>query len=76
MKTASVGEVQKNFSTVISRISAGEELMITKRGKVVAKLSAVGPQNRLEWPDFMKDAIENRGIQASKLIQSEREERF
>ncbi|NQU66236.1 MAG: type II toxin-antitoxin system prevent-host-death family antitoxin [SAR324 cluster bacterium] len=76
MKTASVGEVQKNFAKVINRINAGEEIMITKRGKIVAKISAVSPQKKLQWPDFMKDAIRNKGIPTSELIQSNREERF
>jgi antitoxin (DNA-binding transcriptional repressor) of toxin-antitoxin stability system len=76
MKTASVGEVQKNFAKVIKRIDAGEEIMITRRGKIVAKISAVGPQEKIQWPDFMKDAVRSKGVSASKLIQSDREERF
>jgi antitoxin (DNA-binding transcriptional repressor) of toxin-antitoxin stability system len=39
MKTASVGEIQKNFAKVINDIKAGEEIMITKRGKIIAKIS-------------------------------------
>ncbi len=76
MKTASVGEVQKNFAKVINGVKAGEEILITKRGKIIAKISAFGPQEKLQWPDFMKNAIRNKGISTSKLIQLDREERF
>jgi len=76
MKTASVGEVQKNFAKVMNGIKAGEEILITRRGKIVAKISAVGPQEKLQWPDFMKDAIRCKGVSASELIQSNREERL
>ncbi len=76
MKTASVGEIQKNFAKVINRIKGGEEIMITKRGEIIAKITAVGPRKKLKWPDFMKNAIENKGKPTSEIIQSDREERF
>jgi len=33
MKTASVGEIQKNFSRILKEIKAGEEIAVTRRGK-------------------------------------------
>ncbi|MCK5232400.1 MAG: type II toxin-antitoxin system prevent-host-death family antitoxin, partial [Desulfobulbaceae bacterium] len=38
MKTASVGEIQKNFAKVLSGINNGQEIIITKRGKPVARI--------------------------------------
>jgi len=42
MKTASVGKIQKNFSQVLREIGAGEEIVVTKRGKPVAMIFAMG----------------------------------
>ncbi len=47
MKTATVGEIQKNFARVLRDIRAGEEITVTRRGKPVAKISALGPKARL-----------------------------
>ena len=38
VKTASVGEIQKNFARVLSGINDGKEIIITKRGKPVARI--------------------------------------
>ena len=49
MKTASVGEIQKNFAQVLQRIN---------------------------WPDFMKDAVIVKGKPISDIIIENRDERF
>ena len=46
MKTATVGEIQKNFSRILKEINTGEEIAVTKRGKPVAKLTALGPKKK------------------------------
>jgi prevent-host-death family protein len=43
MKTATVGEIQNNLSSILKEIKAGEEIAITKRGKPVAKIMDLGP---------------------------------
>ena len=75
MKTATVGEVQKNFSGVLTGIKAGEEITVTKRGKPVAKIMALGPRSQIEWPDFSSEAIELKGKSLSDIIVEAREER-
>ncbi len=50
MKTASVGEIQKNFSRILKEIKAGEEIAVTRRGKPVAKITALGPKKEIGWP--------------------------
>lgn len=75
MKTATVGEVQKNFSGVLKGIKAGEEITVTKRGKPVAKIMALGPRSQIEWPDFSSEAIELKGKSLSDIIVEAREER-
>ena len=76
MKTANVGEIQRNFAKVLQRIKAGEEVLVMKHGKVVGKFTSVGPQTRINWPDFMADAITVNGKPVSEMILEDREERF
>lgn len=76
MRTATVGEIQKNFGKILRDIHSGEEITIIKRGKPVAKLTALGPQKNIEWPEFNKTAIELKGKPASQLIIEDREDRF
>ena len=76
MKTATVGEVQKNFGKVLRAIHSGEEVTITHRGKPVAKLTALGPIMHIEWPEFYDEAVELHGKPTSKLVTDAREDRF
>lgn len=76
MKTATVGEIQKNFSKILKDIHLGEEITITKRGKTIAKLTALGPKKNIEWPDFNNEAIELKGKSTSQIVIEGREERF
>ncbi len=76
MQTATVGKIQKNFAKVLREINAGEEIIITKRGKPVARLTALGPGRHINWPDFFKEAIPAQGKTISELVVEEREDRF
>jgi prevent-host-death family protein len=76
MKTASVGEVQKNFGKILREIHAGEEITITRRGKPVAMLTALGPKSDIDWPDFYRDAIELKGKPVSEILIEDRKDRF
>ena len=76
MKTATVGEIQKNFSRILKEIKAGEEITVTRRGKPVAIITALGPKNEIDWPDFYNEAIELRGKSASEIVIEGREDRF
>jgi prevent-host-death family protein len=50
MTQISAEQARREFSTVLSRASAGEEIIITRRGKAIVKLSAAGSENR--FPDL------------------------
>ena len=76
MKTATVGEIQKNFSRILKEIKAGEEIVVTKRGQPVAKITALGPKKDIDWPDFYDEALEITGKPASEIVIEGREDRF
>ncbi|MCP4665399.1 MAG: prevent-host-death protein [Deltaproteobacteria bacterium] len=75
MKTATVGEIQKNFAKVLSGIHNGEEITIIKRGKPVARRVSLGPKSDIEWPDFYSEAIELKGKPLSEIVIEGREVR-
>ena len=76
MKTATVGEIQKNFAKVLNSINSGEEITITKRGKPVARVISLGPKDEIDWPDFYAEAIELKGKSASDIVIEGRNERI
>ncbi len=76
MKTATVGEIQKNFAKVLRGIRAGEEVTVIRRGKPVAKIAALGPKNEIDWPDFYHEAIHLEGAPISQIVSESREERI
>ena len=82
MKTASVREVQHNLAAVLEMVSGGQEIAVTKRGRVIARIvparRKTGP---VKWPDSAarmkrlgKDAA--RGTPPSRVIREVREERI
>ena len=76
MKTATVGEIQKNFAAVLKSIEAGEEVTVIKRGKAVARIIAIGPAKNPVWPDFNVQAVSLEGKPVSQILIDDRTERF
>jgi len=76
MKTATVGEIQKNFAAILKKIEAGEEVVVTKRGKPVARITTTGPKNNIDWPDFFAGAVDLEGKPLGEIVSQEREDRF
>ncbi len=76
MKHATVGDIQKNFSAVLKDLQSGEEILVVKRGKPVAKLTGLGPSEDIQWPDFVAEAVEPYGTSLSQTVIDEREDRF
>ena len=52
MKTASVAETKSRLSMLLSDIEAGEELVITRRGRPVARLVAEQPAVAFDWAEL------------------------
>jgi prevent-host-death family protein len=82
MKTATVRHVQHNFAAVLEAVRKGQEIAITKRGTVVARIvparKAKGP---ITWPDSaarMKRLGPRAatGTPASRIVREMRGERF
>lgn len=81
MKTVTVRDAQRMFADLLAEVERGETLEITRRGKVVARISPPFlPQD--QWPDF--EARQNAlfpdgpppGPPVSQLIIDAREDRF
>jgi antitoxin (DNA-binding transcriptional repressor) of toxin-antitoxin stability system len=82
MKTASVREVQHHFGKVLACVEGGEEVQITRRSKLVARLvpSGTASQASVSLPDFAARAraiwgTRPKGRSLSKAILEGREER-
>ena len=81
MRTASVREVQHNLAAVLDMVSRGQEIAVTKRGRVIARIvPARARTTRVEWPDSAarmkrlgRDAT--RGTPPSRIIRELRRER-
>jgi antitoxin (DNA-binding transcriptional repressor) of toxin-antitoxin stability system len=80
MRTASVYEVQHNFSKVLSWVNSGETVIIQRRNVPVAKLVPTEDKAAPPLPDFLKrlkQTYKERVLQDSARILDElREDRF
>lgn len=52
MKTASVAEAKSHLSSLIAEVATGDEILITRRGKPVARLIAEAPAQGFDWSDL------------------------
>ena len=80
MKTASLRHLQHHLSEVIRWVDHGEEVLVTRRNRVVAKLvpASPAPPKKIKWPDILARSakIKVKGKPLSQTIIEEREERF
>lgn len=53
MKTVDLFEAKQKLSELVERASAGEQILITRRGKLAALIGPAGPRRSL------KDAFDN-----------------
>jgi antitoxin (DNA-binding transcriptional repressor) of toxin-antitoxin stability system len=81
MKTASVREVQHHFSKVLAWVEMGEEVQITRRNKLIAKIVPADAQGRgFTLPAFAARARQiwgetPVGKSLTETVLAEREER-
>jgi antitoxin (DNA-binding transcriptional repressor) of toxin-antitoxin stability system len=82
MKKATIREVQHNLSKVLQWVEDGEEVQVTRRDRIVAKIvPADRGAEKPKWPDFSAraEAIwgkRPRGKSASAILIEDRKERM
>lgn len=80
MIKASIRQLQHHLSDVMRYVEHGEEVLITRRNRVVAKIVPAESQvERVDWPDFVGRARamvkKPKGEPASQVVIEDREER-
>ena len=67
MKTATVRELRNNYTRLLAWIAAGEEIVITQRGKSIARLT---PEVRADSPevDWSQSAAVGRDRSQESLL--------
>jgi prevent-host-death family protein len=82
MRKVTVREVQHNLADVLKWVEDGEEVEITRRDQVVARIvPATASSNRQNWPDFATRAASvwgkrPKGKPASAIIIDDRKDRL
>ncbi|HEX4141571.1 MAG TPA: type II toxin-antitoxin system prevent-host-death family antitoxin [Candidatus Methylacidiphilales bacterium] len=71
MKTATMRQLRNESRAVIGWVEAGEEVQITKRGKIIARLVPEKPQpQKVDWTKsaaFTMDRSKMRKISAKEM---------
>jgi len=83
MKTATVREVQHGLASLLSEVRKGQELAVTKHGKVIARIvPATSPKGDLRWPDSagrmkrLMSGASTKGAPPSEVVRELRGERL
>jgi antitoxin (DNA-binding transcriptional repressor) of toxin-antitoxin stability system len=81
MKKASVRDLRYRFSAVEDLLREGEEIHITKRKRVIARLLPPDPAAPAVFPDFLSRRKKTFGkkrlkVSGAEIIARDREERF
>lgn len=77
MKRASLRDLRYNFAAVENLLQAGEEVQITRRKRVIARLLSPGETGRTKPPDFLARLRSIYGdkrlaVSGAKLLSQER----
>lgn len=65
MKTSTVTKAKLNLSALIVEVEAGQEVVITRRGKQVARLIAEPGAGGFGWPELRKWVANKKGTEAT-----------
>ncbi len=70
MKTVTLRQMQHNLSEIVRQIDHGEEIVVTRRGRPMARLVPIIPQKtRAEWPDFAARAVRAKRSLSDVIIE-------
>ncbi len=78
MKTVSVREAREKIGSLLDAVSAGENIVITRRGKPVAQLTTIETDDScIQFSDRTKfrEQISSSRVTAGNLIRDMRDER-
>lgn len=70
MKTATVRELRNSYTSVLKWIEAGEEVKISKRGKIIARLVPEKPK-QAEKVDWTTSAAFRRDRSGERILTAE-----
>lgn len=78
MKTATVRDLRNRYTSLLSWIGAGEEIVITQRGKAIARLipEQDPPAQRVDWsqsPAVKRDRSNSRVLSTEESLELIRE---
>jgi len=71
MKKASVRDLRYRFAVIEEHLRSGEEIQITKRRRVIARLLPERPQVRKSSPDFVRMLQEIYGDKVNQVSGAE-----
>lgn len=75
MENVSVAATKAHLSELLTRIEAGEEIVITRRGKPVARLSPIqNPKRPIASFQAYRDQLPRQKVPASEVLRLLREE--
>ena len=77
MQTVNIKEARKNLSSLLNRVETGEEIIITRRGNVVAKLVPTKQGGDLPSMKKFRSSIRSSEKSLSRtIIDSREKERY
>jgi len=69
-----VREVRRRLSEILDRVEAGEEIAITRRGRVVSKMVSATPRDRLPSLTQARQRLAMSGTPLSRVVIDERKD--
>ncbi len=72
MKTATVRELRNQYRSVLSWVEAGEEVTISKRGKIIARLVPEKPKpTKVDWTQSAAFKMDRTGLRVLTAEESQ-----
>ena len=68
MLEVNVKEVRSKLSMLLDKVERGEEVIITRRGKKIARLAALESGDRLPSLKKFRETLKTTGISLSKTV--------
>lgn len=74
MKSVTLRHMQHHLSDVIRHVDQGNEVLVTRRRRAIARLVPLQPAaTRIPWPDFVARVARIKGTPLSATILAERD---